>query len=60
MELLAALGLAIALEGVLYAAFPGQVRRVLMSLGEISDQKLRMGGLSALAIGVFIVWLVRG
>jgi uncharacterized protein YjeT (DUF2065 family) len=60
MELLAALGLAIALEGVLYAAFPGQVRRVLMALGEISDQKLRMGGLSALAIGVFIVWLVRG
>lgn len=60
MELLAALGLAIALEGVLYAVFPGQVRRVLMSLGEISDQKLRMGGLSALAIGVSIVWLVRG
>ena len=59
-ELLSALGLAIALEGLLYAAFPGAVRRVLMSLGEISDQALRMGGLGALALGVFIVWLVRG
>lgn len=59
-ELLSALGLAIALEGVLYAAFPGPVRRALMSLAEISDQKLRMGGLAALALGVFVVWLVRG
>ncbi|MFN4354866.1 DUF2065 domain-containing protein [Parvibaculum sp.] len=59
-ELLSALGLAIALEGVLYAAFPGPVRRALMSLAEISDQKLRMGGLAALALGVFLVWLVRG
>jgi uncharacterized protein YjeT (DUF2065 family) len=59
-ELLSALGLAIALEGVLYAAFPGPVRRVLMSLGEVSDQKLRLGGLAALAFGVFVVWLARG
>lgn len=59
-ELLTALGLAIALEGLLYAAFPGSVRRVLMSLGEVSDEKLRIGGLAALALGVFVVWLVRG
>lgn len=59
-ELLTALGLAIALEGLLYAAFPGPVRRALMSLGEVSDEKLRFGGLAALALGVFVVWLVRG
>lgn len=60
IDLLSALGLAIALEGVLYAAFPGPMRRALMSLIEISDQSLRMGGLAALALGVIVVWLVRG
>lgn len=59
-ELLSALGLAIALEGAIYAAFPGPVRRALLSLGEVADQKLRIGGFAALATGVFIVWLVRG
>jgi hypothetical protein len=60
IDLLSALGLAIALEGVLYAAFPGAMRRALMSLAEISDQSLRMGGLAALALGVVVVWFVRG
>jgi hypothetical protein len=60
IELLSALGLAIALEGVLYAAFPGPMRKALLSLATISDQALRGGGLAALALGVFIVWLVRG
>ena len=60
IDLLSALGLAIALEGVLYAAFPGPMRRALMSLAEISDQSLRIGGLSALALGVLVVWFVRG
>lgn len=59
-ELLSALGLAIALEGMLYAAFPGPMRRALLSLATVSDQMLRMGGLAALALGVFVVWLVRG
>jgi uncharacterized protein YjeT (DUF2065 family) len=60
IELLSALGLAIALEGLLYAAFPAAMRRALMALTEISDQSLRMGGLAALALGVCVVWLVRG
>lgn len=60
IELLSALGLAIALEGLLYAAFPAAMRRALMALTEILDQSLRMGGLVALALGVFVVWLVRG
>src|SRR5690606_40758960 len=58
--LLSALARAVALEGVLYAAFPGPMRRALMSLAEISGQSLRVGGLSALALGVLVVWFVRG
>lgn len=60
IELLSALGLAIALEGALYAAFPGPMRRALASVAGQPDQALRVGGLIALACGVFIVWLVRG
>lgn len=60
IELLTALGLAIALEGALYAAFPGAMRRALAAVALQPDQALRMGGLAALAAGVFIVWLVRG
>lgn len=60
IELLSALGLAIALEGALYAAFPGAMRRALQSVSLQPDQALRIGGLVALAIGVVIVWLVRG
>ncbi|ABS64069.1 conserved hypothetical protein [Parvibaculum lavamentivorans DS-1] len=60
IELLSALGLAIALEGALYAAFPGAMRRALLSVSVQPEQALRIGGLIALALGVVIVWLVRG
>lgn len=59
-ELLSALGLVLAIEGALYAAMPGAMRRALASLGEQPDQALRAGGLLALAGGVVLVWLVRG
>ncbi|PKQ04637.1 MAG: DUF2065 domain-containing protein [Alphaproteobacteria bacterium HGW-Alphaproteobacteria-12] len=60
IELLSALGLAIALEGALYAGFPRAMRRALASVSDQPDQALRIGGLVALALGVAIVWLVRG
>ncbi|MEX0838257.1 MAG: DUF2065 domain-containing protein [Parvibaculum sp.] len=60
VDLLSALGLAIALEGLAYAAFPGPMRRALAAVSLQPEQALRMAGLAALAAGVFIVWLVRG
>lgn len=59
-DLVLAIGLVLALEGALYAGFPGAVRRMLQALGEVSDEQLRIGGLAALATGVLLVWLVRG
>lgn len=59
-DFLTALGLALAIEGVLYSAFPGSMRRALASVSGMPGQSLRLGGLIALAIGVFVVWLVRG
>jgi uncharacterized protein YjeT (DUF2065 family) len=60
IELLSALGLVLAIEGALYAAFPTVMRRALASLGTQPDQALRFGGLLALATGVALVWMVRG
>ncbi|MEX1153534.1 DUF2065 domain-containing protein [Parvibaculum sp.] len=60
VDLLSALGLAIALEGLAYAAFPGPMRRAMAAVSLQPEQALRMAGLAALAAGVFIVWLVRG
>lgn len=60
VELLSALGLVLAIEGALYAAFPGFMRRMLISLTSQPDQALRFAGLLLLITGVVIVWMVRG
>jgi uncharacterized protein YjeT (DUF2065 family) len=60
VELLSALGLVLAIEGALYAAFPGFMRRMLTSLTSQPDQALRFAGLLLLITGVVIVWMVRG
>lgn len=59
-DLLTALGLVLALEGALYAAFPGAMRRAMAQVCEQPEQALRMGGLIALGLGFIVVWLVRG
>ncbi|MGK2742325.1 DUF2065 domain-containing protein [Tepidicaulis sp. LMO-SS28] len=59
-DLLAAIGLLLALEGALYAAFPGGLKRLLAQVHEMPEATLRAGGLGALVLGVVIVWLVRG
>jgi hypothetical protein len=60
VEFLMALGLVFVIEGLLYALLPGQLKRMLQTMQELSDDQLRMGGVSAIAFGVMIVWLVRG
>jgi uncharacterized protein YjeT (DUF2065 family) len=59
-ELLAALGLALALEGTLYALAPTALKRAMQAMQDLPDQTLRVGGLAALFVGVMIVWLARG
>ncbi|GAK44838.1 conserved protein [Tepidicaulis marinus] len=59
-DLWAAIGLFLALEGALYAAFPGGVKRMMERAKEMPDATLRFAGLTALGAGFLIVWLVRG
>ncbi|MEF2073552.1 DUF2065 domain-containing protein [Consotaella aegiceratis] len=59
-DLFAALALIFVIEGALYALFPEAVRRMGRSVQDISETKLRAGGLAAAVFGVLLVWLVRG
>jgi uncharacterized protein len=58
-DFIAALGLVLVIEGLMYAAFPGAIINMLEAIKEWSPTSLRLGGVVAIAIGVFIVWLVR-
>jgi uncharacterized protein YjeT (DUF2065 family) len=59
-DFLVALGLMAVVEGVLYAAAPGAMKRTLQQILEMPEQTIRLGGLGAMVLGVAIVWLVRG
>jgi len=59
-DLLTALGLAIALEGAAYALFPGAMKKMLLQVLAQPSSHLRNAGLAAAALGVAVIWLVRG
>lgn len=58
-DLLAALGLALVLEGMLYALFPAAMRLFMAEAMKKSDSAVRIGALVLLFFGVGIVWLAR-
>lgn len=59
-DLLAAVGLVLVIEGLLWAAFPSMAIRILQAVVETSDAALRIAGIVSISAGVLIVWLVRG
>lgn len=59
-DLLVAIGLLLALEGLSFAAFPGATKRAMALLLEAPDSGLRTTGMVAAVLGVALVWFVRG
>jgi uncharacterized protein YjeT (DUF2065 family) len=59
-DFLAALGLLLAFEGILFAAFPLFAKRAMAAAMETPETRLRIAGLVSAIVGVLIVWLVRG
>jgi uncharacterized protein YjeT (DUF2065 family) len=59
LDLLAALGLALAVEGLLFAAFPDAVRRAMIEAAHSPSDRMRLIGIVSAVIGVVIVWLAR-
>ena len=59
-DLLAAFGLVLVLEGLVYGGMPNFAKRLAAEVTAVPEGALRVGGLIAIAAGVGIVWLVRG
>ena len=59
-EVVATIGLILALEGALYALFPDLMKKVAGQVVQMPGDTLRIGGVVSAAAGVAVVWLVRG
>ncbi|MFM7336254.1 MAG: DUF2065 domain-containing protein [Tabrizicola sp.] len=57
--ILLALGLVLAIEGLVLALAPRRIEDALRLLGSLPIDQRRMIGLGALALGVLIVWLAK-
>jgi hypothetical protein len=57
--LITALGLVLVIEGLLYSIFPRQMKAMLKSILDYSDNALVLIGLPSAFFGLFIIWLVR-
>jgi uncharacterized protein len=59
-DFLAALGLLLVIEGVLYAAFPRTMKRIVAHLVTTPEEQVRWIALGSAVLGLAIVWAVRG
>jgi uncharacterized protein len=59
-DFLAAIGLVLVVEGLVYGGFPGLAKKLAGEVLSMPESTLRIAGLVAIAVGVGIVWLVRG
>jgi uncharacterized protein len=59
-DLFAAIGLVLVIEGLVYGGFPRLAKKLAGEVLSMPENALRIGGLAAIAIGVGVVWLVRG
>ena len=59
LDLVAALGLALAVEGILFAAFPASVGRAMDEGAHTPSDRMRLVGIVSAVVGVAIVWAVR-
>ena len=59
-DLLVALGLVLVIEGLIWAVAPDPGRRLMELASQTPNSSLQIAGWSAVALGVAIVWLLRG
>jgi uncharacterized protein YjeT (DUF2065 family) len=59
-DLAVGFGLVLVFEGLLWAAAPETAMRMLATAAATPVQQLRIAGAFATALGVLVVWLIRG
>ena len=58
-EILTALALVLVIEGMLPFVRPGRYKQLVAQIVRLSDNQLRMFGLSAMIIGIVLLFVVR-
>ena len=58
-ELATAVALVLVIEGLVYAAFPASMQRMMALAQTMPPNSLRTAGLVAATFGVVLVWLIR-
>ena len=59
-DFIVAIGLVLALEGLVFAAFPRAAKQAMANVLETPDQMLRIVGIVCALIGILVIWIVRG
>jgi uncharacterized protein len=59
-DLLTALGLVLVIEGAIWALFPHLILRAAEAVKRLAPTTARIGGAVAAALGLVIVWALRG
>lgn len=59
-DLLAAIGLAAMIEGILYAAFPDATKRAMSEFLAMPTEHRRRIALIIAAAGLLLLWVIRG
>ncbi|GHC75371.1 DUF2065 domain-containing protein [Limoniibacter endophyticus] len=59
-DLVTAIGLVLVFEGLVYGGFPTLAKKLAQEAAITPERLLRIGGLSAMVVGVLIVWFARG
>lgn len=60
LELTAALGLALVIDGAAYALFPREMKRLVALLVTQGESFVRLAGLAAALFGLMLVLLAKG
>ena len=58
-EIFTAIGLLLFIEGLLYTMFPRSMKKMLNSMKDLSEQKLRIGGLIFAFIGFVVIACIK-
>jgi uncharacterized protein YjeT (DUF2065 family) len=59
-DFIVAIGLVLAIEGLIYAAFPQAAKRMAANALATPDGSLRIAGVVFAIIGVVLIWWMRG
>ena len=58
-EIFTAVGLLLFIEGIFYTIFPGGMKKMLNSMKDLSEQRLRIGGFIFAIIGFIIIAYIK-